>query len=181
MLKSIHLKFGSSETQAPLEFDLESVTVFVGPNNSGKSRALREIESLMLTGRQAEYVIVETLKPSISSREEAKELIESRFIKSTVGNVPPEGHVLVARTDLVHSSRSETFLLKERILDAVCQMTQGSVEYDSYVLENLLSLFVIRLDGRTRFALTEPKQSGDLSGPPQNHLMALFQDEEARR
>jgi predicted ATPase len=44
MIKRIKLKFGSSATKPPLEADLTPITVFVGPNNSGKSKALLEIE-----------------------------------------------------------------------------------------------------------------------------------------
>lgn len=45
MLKSILFKAGSSPDQPPLSFDLEpSVTIFVGPNNAGKSTALTELQ-----------------------------------------------------------------------------------------------------------------------------------------
>ena len=46
MLKTIAFKAGSSPDQPPLTFDLEpSVTIFVGPNNAGKSTALGELTS----------------------------------------------------------------------------------------------------------------------------------------
>ena len=46
MLKSIAFKAGSSPGQPPLTFDLDpSVTIFVGPNNAGKSTALGELTS----------------------------------------------------------------------------------------------------------------------------------------
>jgi len=45
MLESNTLRFGSSPDQAPLTFRTGTVTVFVGPNNSGKSRALMELVS----------------------------------------------------------------------------------------------------------------------------------------
>jgi predicted ATPase len=49
-----------------------------------------------------------------------------------------------------------------------------------YFLEQFYSLFILRLDGRTRFALTEHTPSADLSGPSMNHLMSLFQNDEYR-
>ena len=51
-------------------------------------------------------------------------------------------------------------------------------------LDPLLQVFVqtltLRLDGRTRFDLVEPKAAGPLEGHPQNHLWALFVNEEGR-
>ena len=43
-----------------------------------------------------------------------------------------------------------------------------------------LSFFTVRLDGRTRFSLTQSRSSGDLQDLPQNHLAALFKDDKAR-
>ena len=51
MLTRISLKAGSSPTKAGLEFELSPVTIFVGPNNSGKSRALMEIEGWVTRGQ----------------------------------------------------------------------------------------------------------------------------------
>ena len=42
MLESISLKF--TELAEPLRVPAQGVTIFVGPNNSGKSLVLREIE-----------------------------------------------------------------------------------------------------------------------------------------
>ena len=44
MLSKLALRFGSNAGAPPLEFAPGAMTVFVGPNNSGKSRALVEIE-----------------------------------------------------------------------------------------------------------------------------------------
>ena len=45
MIKSIILKFGHHQNQQSLKFDVTPITVFVGPNNSGKSKVLVEIEN----------------------------------------------------------------------------------------------------------------------------------------
>jgi predicted ATPase len=51
MINKIKLKFGSSTTKQALETDLTPITVFVGPNNSGKSKALFEIEEFCKRGK----------------------------------------------------------------------------------------------------------------------------------
>jgi AAA domain, putative AbiEii toxin, Type IV TA system len=51
MIKNIVFKAGSSPDQSPLSIELEpSVTIFVGPNNSGKSTALSEFYSALQGG-----------------------------------------------------------------------------------------------------------------------------------
>jgi energy-coupling factor transporter ATP-binding protein EcfA2 len=44
MLSNLRLRFGPAPGEPPLQLDPGAMTVFVGPNNSGKSLALREIE-----------------------------------------------------------------------------------------------------------------------------------------
>lgn len=51
MIKSIELKFGALTGAPHLMINDPSVTIFVGPNNSGKSRALIEIEQFCQEGR----------------------------------------------------------------------------------------------------------------------------------
>ena len=41
-------------------------------------------------------------------------------------------------------------------------------------------LFTLRLDGRTRFDLVDPKPTGPLEQPPENHLWSLFVDDDKR-
>lgn len=53
MLERLIFNSGSNPTsESPLSVDLTPLTVFVGPNNSGKSRALIDIEN-QLTIRNA--------------------------------------------------------------------------------------------------------------------------------
>jgi hypothetical protein len=50
-----------------------------------------------------------------------------------------------------------------------------------WVTSQFLRFFLIRLDGRTRFELTNDQPKGDLLGQAQNMLMHLFQDKDARK
>src|SRR3954454_4231153 len=50
MLKTVYLRFGADENEPGLSFEPGPMTVFVGPNNSGKSLALRELESYVESG-----------------------------------------------------------------------------------------------------------------------------------
>jgi ABC-type cobalamin/Fe3+-siderophores transport system ATPase subunit len=55
MVTKIVLKFGPSGTMAHLSFDPGVTTVFVGPNNSGKSLILREIEEFCRSGEASVF------------------------------------------------------------------------------------------------------------------------------
>lgn len=50
MINQLNLKFGSSPGEPNLVLTPTSVTVFVGPNNSGKSRIISEIASQCTVG-----------------------------------------------------------------------------------------------------------------------------------
>lgn len=50
MIKSIKLKFGSVPESSPVELDIAPITIFVGPNNSGKSKVLSEIQDFCHRG-----------------------------------------------------------------------------------------------------------------------------------
>ena len=60
MIKKLLLKFGRSKEDEALSFNPGSITVFVGPNNSGKSLALREIENYSKSGPQANRIRART-------------------------------------------------------------------------------------------------------------------------
>jgi AAA domain, putative AbiEii toxin, Type IV TA system len=58
MLTHLHLKSSSSVGQPALSFPLEpSITIFVGPNNSGKSQVLREIHSFCTSGTSQSMIL----------------------------------------------------------------------------------------------------------------------------
>jgi ABC-type hemin transport system ATPase subunit len=63
MLKLLKLQFGASSGSETLDFQPGSMTVFVGPNNSGKSLLLREIEQYMgnIPGQSSPTKIVSSL------------------------------------------------------------------------------------------------------------------------
>ncbi len=52
MISSFKLRFGRTPSAPAEQIAVTPVTVFVGPNNSGKSRVLSEIEHYCRTGNQ---------------------------------------------------------------------------------------------------------------------------------
>jgi predicted ATPase len=58
MISSLTLKFGRTPGTSGEPIEVTPVTVFVGPNNSGKSRILAEIERYCRTGNKDANAVI---------------------------------------------------------------------------------------------------------------------------
>lgn len=187
MLKTVALHFGADENDAPLRFTPGPMTVFVGPNNSGKSLALREIEDFIESGGDSLRHVVRRLDLLLPPDQEVEDMVLSR----AVGDGEKEGSVRVLR--LRHSGeywrRRATDVVEpivEQVVDlhALLQTTAYSDNPSDEDLDRLcrdfLALFTLRLDGQTRLSLMHPQAADDPEALPTNHLGALFRDDEAR-
>lgn len=182
MIKWLKLFFGSSNDVGPLEINPEPITILVGPNNSGKSLALREIETLCRSGPQVDRKVVAELALDIPDPDQAVEELKAFKLKPARGQAVPAGQILVGVSN-PGQGVGQTYVSPDQLRNVLLQVrsdTAVPMNSLSYISQYFLSFFTVRLDGRTRFSLTQPQGSGDLLGPPQNHLMSLFQDAEAR-
>jgi hypothetical protein len=71
MIHRITFTSGSSASAGPLTIDPRPITVLVGPNNSGKSSVLREIEAWCKTGPQQERKVVAEMAVDLPDVEQA--------------------------------------------------------------------------------------------------------------
>ena len=62
MINKIQLQFGPKGRTEKFEIDPGSVTIFVGPNNSGKSMVLREIEAYCQNGAKGNLKILDDVQ-----------------------------------------------------------------------------------------------------------------------
>lgn len=76
---------------SPLSFAPGSMTVFVGPNNAGKSLLLREIENFASSGSHSEhgYRILDRLEFSQWAANDVLTLLRSRRMPPPHGNADP--------------------------------------------------------------------------------------------
>jgi ABC-type cobalamin/Fe3+-siderophores transport system ATPase subunit len=150
------------------------VTVLVGPNNSGKSLALREIES-WAQGSADTRVVVDEIDVASGSRDEVEELIE-RFVTP-----PPPGNPVPPNSTYIRTFRPDGSTGEGWVSWDALQNQASLRPITEYIRQTLVRHFVARLDGRTRFALMDDRSWPDMQQPPQHHLAALFVDEAARR
>lgn len=171
MLESISLKF--TELAEPLHIPAAGVTIFVGPNNSGKSLVLREIEQDISNHPSVANKIVGDFEIVWSSEEEINSDIEKFAKESPVGTSPDD--IFVRRFN-PNGSRAGQAVQRRPLKEFMSQRKEKR-----WIASQFLRFFLIRLDGRTRFDLTNDQPRGDLLGPAQNMLMHLFQSKDARK
>lgn len=171
MLKSISLNF--TERSEPLIVPAQGVTIFVGANNSGKSLVLREVEqSFSNYGNVATKIVndYDIIAPTASQVENDLKRLTA-YLKSG----RPTEHISVVRFSANGNLESNTVMLSE------LRSQVANPRDKRWLASQFLRMFFIRLDGRTRFELTNDRPRGDLLGPAQNMLMHLFQNDSARK
>lgn len=177
LIRQIIFKAGERPGSAPLLLTPGNVVILVGPNNSGKSLALREIEKLSSEANPQTMVVGQVEFP-IPTDDEIEALV-SKFKSDPPATLTvAPGHIYISQ----HTFNSDQ---AERAMQVDMQRITSTAANSPSKRLSLLkawvySFYTIRLDGRTRFGLTDPKNSGDLLGRPQNHLWALFKDDLAR-
>lgn len=174
-LSRLTFRAGPSPSAPPLEIIPSTVVVFVGPNNSGKSLTLREIED-WCWGKNPTTKVIADVQVSFPQRPECVDALVAPFKTSPPPNqVDSPGYIWISQ----HTFRPD---VPVRQLQLQLHQLHNAARHREmqYLLQALGPLYTVRLDGRTRFGLSDPKPTGDLLSHPQNHLWALFQNDEAR-
>lgn len=176
-LRIEHVKFraGSSAHSTPLAIAIPNVTVLVGPNNSGKSATLREIER-QCRGERERFQLVDRVEVLIPDTfDDLMEMFNEHVTIPRGDRVQRENMIWVARPS-IHEGEERTY----HEVDIQAIQEAFDEQNSQFLREQFVRLFTLRLDGRTRFDLLDPKPAGSLEKPPENHLWALFIDDESR-
>ncbi|MDH1308329.1 ATP-binding protein [Pseudomonas fulva] len=171
MIRKLEFKFGRSPESPSQVIGITPVTVFVGPNNSGKSLILREIESYCRTGEGInQFKVVGNIEFIEADAEKAKDLVKRVEQPLHANEVLQPGNTLIG----VRHSRFQ--VPKEMLLQALqSPCTQPSVFTNWY-----LSHFTLMLDGPNRIRLISEQQAGDLQQPPTSSLQVLLRSDSKR-
>lgn len=173
LIENIKIKYGNSSNETILPIEGDKITIFVGPNNSGKSLILREIESYFNNFNQNFKLLhkIELKMPTLEDLDvyiEKYKLDDSRYI-----NTPDYIYLSKRKVDGIN----QPFQINKAVIQ---QIIRGQRNDYQYILQNFYDLFLLRLDGSTRFNLTLPQPGGDLGASPDNILISLFVDDESR-
>jgi ABC-type branched-subunit amino acid transport system ATPase component len=171
MIRTLHLKFGHAPGMAPEPIELTPVTVFVGPNNSGKSKVLSEIHQFCSSGQvNAANVILGSLEIDGFDPEVAKARVEAVTLQPGFNELVQPEHVIVGKRG--HRMQVPSGQLLTALVNPAAQLQQFCQWYLQY---NTLIL-----DGQNRIGLTQSQNAGDLQNAPHTSFQSLFQDDDKR-
>ena len=179
MIERLDLKFGSSPDQPPISFAPGPMTVFVGPNNGGKSILLEDIKQLfcyvapgpIAVGGQAvrpNLTILKDLSARKLTPEETRDLYANRWNTDDIflgslaeGDHPGHGQAV---------SR-----------DAIVTWQEQREPHTKYQGEiTARRMLVLKLGTKDRLQLLRQRPAGSMRQAPRNPFQVLFR-EDARR
>ena len=171
MLSRITLTFGERPGAEPLSFDPGTVTIIVGPNNSGNSLFVRELGVYLLEpGNRSDNRIVADVEYVPMSPEDVRALLGT-WQEHPVGRNTTEQEFHFSNPGVAGSG--------------VSIQVRASELQSAEAIERLIPRFVVsytlRLDGASRLSILARTESHPLAQPPQNILMALLKDDERRK
>ncbi|MCC5660539.1 ATP-binding protein [Nostoc sp. XA010] len=171
MIKTIKLKFGRGSGLPSEEVVTTPITVFVGPNNSGKSKVLSEIHYYCTSGQlNVTDVILEKIEFDTFSIEAAEEKIKKSTLQPHIGEALLPDHIIVGKKGTRHQVPRQNLL-------NVLQNPNGQV---NLFCPWYLSFNTLLLDGKSRISLIGQQSAGDLQQPPQTSFQVLFRDDAKR-
>lgn len=172
MINELTLKYGTDSLIETLILEGDKITIFVGPNNSGKSLILREIENY-LHDFNTKGILLEEIKLKSPTIDELNVFFEKRTTNEptrhphvvNLAKINSNGQISKVNIDTYHMS---LFIKESR--DDLAELFH----------KNYYNFLLLRLDGSTRFNLTLPQESNDLSEYPSSMLGSLFIDDTSR-
>lgn len=171
MISKLRLCFGRAPGLAAEEIAITSVNVFVGPNNSGKSKVLAEIYQYCNSGQKdATAVIFDELTLEGIPAVLATEAIARITLRPNQDEAVQVDHVIVG-------GRGERRQVPSQRLTQVLQNPQTDIS--AFCLW-FLKYTTLMLDGRSRINLTNEQSAGDLQQPPHTSFQVLFREDAKR-
>lgn len=162
MITEIQLHFGPSVGGPPLIVRPPRITVFVGPNNSGKSLALREIRSTLNEHPNPEQRRVIADVSAAFSPGLMLDLVKRRTVRETATSVT------------IRSRNGQSWELQRKGNDIVPLALP-------HFPHRLLTYYTLVLDGAARLNLSGPQPfSGFAGSEDENYWATLFRDGGAR-
>ena len=171
MISSFQLKFGRSPGGASECIAATPVTVFVGPNNSGKSQILREVERYCRTGQKdANDLLLAELTFSGLDPAFTAQSIERIRQPPNPGEAQQVGHIFVG----------SRYGRQQVQVETLAQFIQAPATNVAAFCQWYLTHLTLMLDGKSRIGLVGQQGAGDLQRPPESSFQVLFRDDAKR-
>ena len=172
MIKDIKLKFGRAEGLEAETISAMPITVFVGPNNSGKSKILMELNQFCSNGtRNTNNVIIDHIELSPFAEEEIENKIGTIKLKPNPNESIYENHILIGKG----GNRQQV------PLDALRQALKTPNSQPSNTCIWFLRHNTLILNGQNRIDLVKQQAGGNLQQPAQTSFQTLFRNDDKRK
>lgn len=171
MITALRLKSASAPGKPSLDLPLEpSITIFVGPNNSGKSLLLREITALCRVGSFGPHtLILDRLDFAVADKSAAEADLAEITRTATPGERIPPHHTPALIRGASITVHGQTYL----------QVRQAPYSNLPLFAQYYSAPSTVSLDGATRIGLLNRQNRGDLKRPT-GTLGRLFTDDRKR-
>jgi len=171
MIQLIQLKFGASPIGEALKLRTPpSVTIFVGPNNSGKSLALRELHQFCRSGEVNNAgLIIDRLIFQGRDRQAVQEEFNALRVRPNPGQTLEEGQSFI-RVGVQREKVSD-----RAFVEALVSPEQNAQRFAGWYLQHR----ILNLDGASRIGLVNSQSRGDLR-EPKSPLARLLTDDVKR-
>lgn len=177
MIKKVKLKSGSTASSPNLEFNISPITIFVGPNNSGKSVVLREIENYCRKAQSATAdLILSSLEFIPKNETEFRSELNKMKQDPRENEIVSEGSIIIEKLNAARNRFQRHHFPEEALVNEAKNPNNRKLNY--YV--SFINYETIRLDGKSRMSLVIEQKSGDLQKAPENLLQVLFKDNNLR-
>ncbi len=171
MIDSIRLKFGRTVSSEPVSIETTPVTVFVGPNNSGKSQILAEIFGYCSSGQKN---VNDVIIDAVRFRPLGEKEIEAKIAEVTLPFLPNER----LREGFIVVGKGKRRLNCGR--DHLIRALQNPNANPDTFCQHYLQFNTLMLDGTNRIVMTREQVAGDLQQPAHASFQVLFGDNAKR-
>lgn len=171
IIESFQLHSGRAPETESEPISATPVTVFVGPNNSGKSRLLSEISQFCNGGIYPHYIILKNAHIKSYCHEDALQLMKQVVVPEPE-NPDPQPH---DRINVRHKNGTGS-LPWVSLFEAFKNPNSYLATYCSQYLSHRTTI----LDGNNRINLCNPQPAGNLLDHAFNSFAILFKDDSKR-
>jgi ABC-type cobalamin/Fe3+-siderophores transport system ATPase subunit len=171
VLSEIFFSAGSTPNGQALSMTASAVTIFVGPNNSGKSIALSELSHLCQTAqiRTNSRIVSKCLFDVIPL--ELAELLLERI------TVPPQPHEKLEKNQRIVLIQQQRRLIND---EHALSLSQNPSRDPDWFCAYFVNPFSKILDATSRMQLSSDCRAEDLQQTPKSSLQKLFMDDSTR-
>ncbi|WP_298332334.1 ATP-dependent endonuclease [Asticcacaulis sp.] len=175
-ITQIQFKVGTDWDNNPLKLECNNVTILVGPNNSGKSQTLREIEGRCSGGNIQSFLLDDVQISMPETAESIDEMMQIFRSEAREGQATSPNHVWYSRPK-IRNNENELHIQIPNDAFKIWLQSKSTQQIREYFIR----FFTVRLDGRSRFELVDPKPTGPLDRYPENLLWHLFNTDNQRK